>query len=209
MLYRQFTTNIDGGQYAYRSSSFPCMFQFGYEQRGASSAGLLALGSLANALHATKLADDANKFCETLTIYTNSIPNLAAEISKALETSDIQIDDRKVVRLVRGSTGSEMTIEFDSGEKKTEGFLVHRPLTCLDRNLAEQLKLDLGPTGEIHVTPPFCQTSVPGVFAAGDCASPMKIIPNAIAMGAYAGAGVARELPLRITKKPKDAIMCI
>ena len=34
----------------------------------------------------------------------------------------------------------------------------------------------------------------------GNCASMMKIIPNAIRMGAYAGAGIARELSKRVTR---------
>ena len=177
------------------------MFQFGYEKRGAPSAGLLALDGLANPLHSVKLAGDAHKFVDTVTIYTNANPDLAAEISLSLHTPDIHVDDREISRLVpapgasKASSSSEISIVFATGETVTESFLVHRPLTKLKRTLPEQLGLEYGAVGEIKTSPPFCQTNVEGVFAAGDCASMMKIIPNAISMGAYAGAGMARELP--------------
>ena len=189
------------------------MFQFGYEQRGLHSAGLLALDGLANPVPASSLADDALKFTDTVTIYTNSNPTLAAQISDSLQTGDILVDDRKILRLSKPgasatssssssstSTSTRIAIEFVNGEIKGEGFLVHRPVTVLDRSIPEQLGLEYGPIGEIRTLPPFCKTTMEGVYAAGDCASMMKIIPNAINMGAYAGAGIARELPKRVTQ---------
>ena len=187
------------------------MFQFGYEQRGLRSAGLLALDGLANPVPAASLADDALKFTDTVTIYTNSNPTLAAQISDSLQTSDILVDDRKILRLSKpeasatssfspSSTSTGIAIEFVNGGMTVEGFLVHRPITVLNRSIPEELGLEYGSIGEVRTLPPFCKTSLEGVYAAGDCASMMKIIPNAINMGAYAGAGIARELPKRITQ---------
>ena len=183
------------------------MFQFGYEQRSTSSAGLLAIDSLANAVHAPKLADDAHKFTDSITIYTNANAALAAEISQSLQSPDIRVDDRQIVRLTKSSRetesspsmNSEMVVEFANGEKAFESFLVHRPSTEVNHTLSDQLGLNYVSGGQIEIAPPFCKTSVEGVFAAGDCASMMKIIPNAISMGAYAGVGMARELPKRVT----------
>ncbi|CAD6584960.1 MAG: hypothetical protein ASARMPREDX12_001800 [Alectoria sarmentosa] len=190
-------------------SRFPCMFQFGYEQRNASSAGLLAIDGLANAIHAPRIADDAHKFTDIITIYTNANAPLAAEISMSLQTPNIRVDDREIARLTEASqetklspsTDSEIIVEFANGETAIESFLVHRPLTELNRTLSDQLGLDYIPGGQIATIPPFCETSMEGVFAAGDCASMMKIIPNAISMGSYAGAGMARQLPRRVTGK--------
>ena len=175
------------------------MFRFGYEQRGTHSAGLLALDGLANVFHATKLADDAHKFTQHITIYTNGNQRLASEIETSLESKDINVDNRTIKRLVKSGKESEAVIEFENGETCRQGFLVHRPLSKLNNSLPQQLELAFSPLGEIKVTPPFYQTSVDGIFAAGDCASPLKIIPNAVTMGSYAGAGIAKELPKRIT----------
>ena len=171
------------------------MFQFGYELQGTKSAGLLAIDSLANACDAVKLVDDAHKFNESITVYTNSDHALKREILQHLEEINIKVDDRKIIQLSQGPAPSEVIIEFENDERVLEGFLVHQPLTKLNHSLADQLNLSMGPIGKIMVTPPFNQTSLALVYAAGDCASPMKIVPSAIAMGAYAGAGIARDLP--------------
>lgn len=155
------------------------------------------------------MADDAQKFADTVTVYTNANAALAAEITRSLQNPHVRVDDRQIVNLRAASpssilvtpTDSSIDIEFSKGQKATESFLVHRPMTELSRGICEQLGLDYEAGGHIKVAPPFCQTNVEGVFAAGDCASMMKIIPNAISMGAYAGAGIARELPKRNIKK--------
>ncbi|KAF2122849.1 hypothetical protein BDV96DRAFT_482261 [Lophiotrema nucula] len=190
---------IPGYDGLYARGIFQCMFQFGYELKGSESAGLLAIDGLANVFHSTMLADDGNKFADKVTIYTDKNPSLASEISAALQTPDIVIDDRKIRALHKGDGGSEVIIEFEDGTMKLESFIVHRPDTELDMTLVDQLGLKVSDRGDIEVAPPFCQATVPGVYAAGDCASPAKIIPSAIAMGAYAGCGLARELPNRVT----------
>ncbi|KAF2729062.1 FAD/NAD(P)-binding domain-containing protein [Polyplosphaeria fusca] len=191
---------IPGYDALYARGIFQCMFQFGFEQRGCESAGLLAVDGLANVFHSTMLADDGNKFADKMTIYTNSNPALCKEISAALQTPDIVLDDRKIKALAKGVAGSEVVIQFEDGTEKREAFIVHRPDTELDMTLVDQLGLKVSDRGDIEVAPPFMQTNVPGVFAAGDCSTPAKIIPSAIASGAYAACGLARELPNRVTR---------
>lgn len=48
--------------------------------------------------------------------------------------------------------------------------------------------------GDIQTTPPFNETSVPGVFAVGDCATPLKAISQAVAMGCLTAVGVVVQL---------------
>lgn len=45
------------------------------------------------------------------------------------------------------------------------------------------------------------ETSVPGVFAIGDCATFMKSVTNAIAMGTVAAAGVSGQLQSEVPQK--------
>ena len=175
------------------------MFTFGYEQRGSSSAGLIAHDALAIPKHAAMVVDDTQKFADTVTVYTNSNATLAKEMRQVLHDRGVKVNDEKIIRLIKGNTRAEMTLEFANGETKIEDFLVHQPATKVNRILVDQLGLELDARGDIVVTPPFYQANVPGVFAAGDCASPFKIISNALFMGANAGAGLARELPKRVT----------
>ncbi|OTB04089.1 hypothetical protein M426DRAFT_321184 [Hypoxylon sp. CI-4A] len=185
--------NTIGYRDFYTRGIYPCMFQFGFELRGCQSAGLLAIDGLANPLQATILAHDGHKFSDTMTIYTNGNTALSRQISGDLKTPGMLIDNREIARLTRGE-GSTITIEFKEGPKKTEDFIVHRPLTRLDRRFVDQLGLNMSKMGDIEVMPPFCKTNVAGVYAAGDCASPMKTITNSMNMGAYAGCGLSREL---------------
>lgn len=146
------------------------------------------------------LAKDGHKFVDTMTVYTDGDDALAAQISASIDTPGISVDGRKISRLSRGE-GQSVIIDFSDGTKHEEAFLVHRPRTEVDSTLADQLGLAWSNMGHIDASPPFCRTSVPGVYAAGDCATPMKIIPNAMTMGAYAGCGLCRELPKREMEK--------
>ena len=175
------------------------MFTFGYEQRGSSSAGLIARDALAIPQHAAVVVDDTQKFADTVTVYTDSNATLAEEMKQVLHDRGAKVNNEKIRHLVKGNTKAEMIIEFANGETRIEDFLVHQPATKVNRALVDQLGLELDARGDIVVSPPFYQTNVPGVFAAGDCASPFKIISNAWFMGANAGAGLARELPRRVT----------
>ncbi|KAL1856873.1 hypothetical protein Daus18300_010636 [Diaporthe australafricana] len=192
---------LEGYEELYTRGIYPCMFQFGYELRGSSSAGLLAIDGLAQPMHALMLASDAIKYADALAIYTNGNPGLAAQLSASQQmAAGMSVDDRKILRVGRGATSSSSSpsssvlITFVDGTEKTEDFVHHRPLTRVAGRFVDQLGLAVTPMGDIEAPPPFCRTNVPGVFAAGDCASMMKIIPNAVATGAYAGCGMCREL---------------
>ena len=47
------------------------------------------------------------------------------------------------------------------------------------------------------VRPPFYESSVSGVFAVGDCATPIKSVAQAMAMGGLAAAGIVGQLGQR------------
>lgn len=48
--------------------------------------------------------------------------------------------------------------------------------------------------GSILTSSPFYETSVRGVFAVGDCATLLKSVAQAMAMGTFAAAGVVGQL---------------
>ncbi|KAG9230920.1 hypothetical protein BJ875DRAFT_487493 [Amylocarpus encephaloides] len=183
--------------------SFHCLFTFGLEHRGSASAGILSMGYAANPFHASILIEDARKFAEIITVYTNGDVVLANKIQDT-GVPDILFDHRKIRRLGSARDGPGITIDFEEGETKLEDFIVHQPPTRVNPAIVEQLGLKLDARGDIMTTPPFYETNVEGVFAAGDCASPFKMIANAMLMGANAGAGIARQLPRSITGNRVD-----
>ncbi|ELQ44762.1 thioredoxin reductase [Pyricularia oryzae] len=202
--------NISGYEECWGKGIFHCLFCHGYEDRGLPSSGVLCVGphggSPPLALHLSRMA---RRLTEKVTLYTNANAELAAELKRLLETDRdardgrVSVDDRKIVGLSRGGDEAGaglITIAFEGGQTITEGFLTHQPSTKTRGPFAEQLGLELQPSGDIMVRQPFNETSVPGVFAAGDCATPIKAVSHAVAMGTIAAAGLAFKLGAELAR---------
>ena len=177
--------------------SFHCLYCHGWEERGAPSSGILAVGDVTSVALALHFARQALRLTPEVTVYTHGNEQLAQDLTteiKLTSTLQIKVDSRRISKLVKGSNKAEIVLQFDDGTEKTEGFLAHKPHTLLRGPFAEQLGLDVLPTGDIVVKPPFLQTSVSGVFAAGDCVSPMKTVAQALFSGCAVGAGAPTQL---------------
>lgn len=46
----------------------------------------------------------------------------------------------------------------------------------------------------MKITPPWYESSVPGIFAVGDCATPLKAVTQAVAMGTFGATGLVMQL---------------
>ena len=88
-------------------------------------------------------------------IYTKSNSTLAQELSQKLEDPKMSVDNQKISAFRAGPEDGKVVMECETGESIAEGFLVHRPLTKLDRTFTNQFGLEYGPMGEIKVSPPF------------------------------------------------------
>ncbi|KAI0411479.1 thioredoxin reductase [Xylaria grammica] len=192
--------DIDGYAENYGSLIYHCMFCFGNDKKGSSVAGLLAMGILAHPQHTIINARDALKFVDSVTLYTNGDSQVEKALSGVIEDR-LSIDSRRIKSLAKSYDGTGIVIEFDTGEKQSLAFLVHKPDIEVSGAIPEQLGCEMIPDIGIKVTPPFNSTSVEGVFAAGDCCSPLRNIPSAMSMGSFAGCGIARSLPPGPLKK--------
>jgi pyruvate/2-oxoglutarate dehydrogenase complex dihydrolipoamide dehydrogenase (E3) component len=104
------------------------------------------------------------------------------------------VEPQRIKQLLRGSKGSEIIVQLEDGTEQTQAFMGHKPHTALRGPFAEQLGLEISPSGDPKATPPFFTASLPGVFICGDLSSPLKIVPNAMLSGAAAGAGACAQL---------------
>ncbi|KAM0533194.1 hypothetical protein ACHAP6_006893 [Verticillium nonalfalfae] len=189
--------DIKGYDECWGRSIYHCLFCHGYEEAGKSSAGVLAVGETSVPAGAIALARSTKQLTSKAVIYSSNNPAVQTAITDLLDqstTADITTDDREIISLALGAEGCGITITFADGSSVQEAFLVHRPATKLNGPFAEQLGVELSPGGDIKVTPPFGATSVKGVYAAGDCATPMKNAMQAMQMGAFAGVGLAHDL---------------
>lgn len=191
---------------------FSCLTSQGIEKKWTAdsalppSAGVLAIGDCAAPPLCVRLAAQTGQLVPRVRIYTHGDADLTDRLVamvKPTETSRVTIEKRKIARLLREKAGDSdgeevpITVVFEDGTETTEAFLVHKPTMRINGKFAQQLGLKMLPhIGHelIHAEPPFNQTSVPGVFAVGDCASPQKVYAQALAMGACTAAGLGGQL---------------
>lgn len=137
------------------------------------------------------MATNAAQLSDEVTIYTNGDESVATQ-SSSLAKAPIKTDARKIARLVNGD--SAIILEFTDGSTKEEKFLAHHPQTVVQGPFIEQLGITTTPTGEIAADSPTYQTSVRGVFAAGDCITPYKAVNGAVASGCNAAVACATQI---------------
>ncbi|KAB5577548.1 hypothetical protein GE09DRAFT_952849 [Coniochaeta sp. 2T2.1] len=194
---RDILPDIPGYAECWTKGIFHCLFCFGYEDRGKKSAGVLAIPLLTETFFITHVGNNALQLAEKITIYTNGDGAMTAKLREALVKPDprITLETRKIARLdMKSSDASDVIVTFEDGTTTTEGLIAHPPLVEINGPFVDQLSLELNPTGEIKVTPPFNQTSVEGVFACGDAATMTRAVAQAAVMGAMAAVGAAAQV---------------
>jgi thioredoxin reductase len=138
------------------------------------------------------MADNAAQLSDEVTIFTNGSKVVEDQVRSMTEKSPFKVEPREIVRLTDTSDGVD--VEFKNGGSKSVAFLVHNSLTVPQGPFVQQLGLKMSPTGDINAEAPIYQASCRGVFAAGYCISPFKVVPQAIASGNFAGVAAATQL---------------
>jgi thioredoxin reductase len=178
------------------ATRFHCLYCHGWEESGAESSGMLAEGDTGAVIPALHFARQGLTISKHVRLYTNGNEQLASDLNAALAAAPapMAVDSRKITKIEKGQQRSQVILRLEDGSETTEAFLAHKPKFRLRGNLAEQLGCELTPMGTIKVSPPFNQTSVKGVFAAGDCANPMHTITQALFSGTAVGGGAPLQM---------------
>lgn len=151
------------------------------------------------AIHVARMA---KRLSQHVNIYTSGIAELETSLKPMIHSSKITIDNRKVSSLALIDNGPHVKLTFEDGSTAEEGFIVSHPdVEQRGGDLVEQLGLELTPTGDIQVTPPFNETTVKGCFATGDMATQLRSAVQAIYMGSLTGAGVVMQLQTEMEEK--------
>ena len=147
----------------------------------------------------------AKRLSKHVNIYTNGNPDLLASTQALIHSSKITYDDRKITKFEhRGGSDSKppfVEVYFEDGTSRKEGFLVSHPRVEQRAPFAEQLGLEMTPTGDIKISMPYHETSLNGCVAAGDAATPMKVVIQATQMGGFAASGLVAQLQKELDKK--------
>jgi thioredoxin reductase len=165
-----------------------CPYCHGYEVAG-GPLGVLATGPMS--LHQAELISDWGD----VTLFANGLLEPDAEQARALEKRGIRFEQEKVAE-VRGDGSGGLMIRLDGGRSAGMRALFTAPSNEMTSPLADQLgcAFNEGPLGRAIVVDDKQQTSVPGLFAAGDAARLMHNIAFAVSGGAMAGVAAHQSL---------------
>jgi thioredoxin reductase len=191
MAYDYLRPDLPGMAERWGRSVFHCPFCHGWEVRDR------ALGVLDGSPSGVRRALLLRMWSDDVTLLADGPAELGAEERERLRAAGVAVDERPVVGL-RGPGDTLTAVVFaDGDERPCGGLLVSVTLRQRSR-LAEQLGAVAAPPGPVAAdapeVDPLGQTSVPGLFAAGDLTGRMPSVANAIASGSAAAAGVVHSL---------------
>lgn len=177
---------IPGMAESWGISVLHCPYCHGYEVRNATT------GILANGEAGFEFSILISNWTKKLTLFTNGASTLTVEQAAKLKRNQINIVETAIDR-VNHNNGHIQSIVFNDGVQTPLEALYTRAPFEQSSGIPAALGCELTEVGYIKVDA-MLKTTVPGVFAAGDNASGMRSIANAVAMGTMAGAVVNREL---------------
>ncbi|KAI1077142.1 FAD/NAD(P)-binding domain-containing protein [Whalleya microplaca] len=169
---------IEGYDQLWTKRIFHCLFCHGYEDRGALSSGVLAVFPIVVPALVIHMAENAAQLSDKVTVYTHGNGDLTVQLS-TIADSKFKVEPRQIKRLLNNTQANSVTVEFEDGSSNQEKFLLGIALT---------------PMGDIVAEAPMHQSSVRGVFAAGDCITPYKVMPGAISSGCNAAVAASTQL---------------
>lgn len=178
--------DIKGFSECWGISVIHCPYCHGYEHKAVKTA------IMANGERAFHLASLVNNLTHDLTILTNGKMGFNETQLKKLKEHSIEIIEKEILG-IEHHKGQIEKIVFKDGSK--ENFLASYAAIPFEQHssLPKTLGCELTEQGHIKVDF-FQQTSVNGVFACGDNASPMRSVAYAVATGNIAGAMVNKTL---------------
>ncbi|KAI9152271.1 Thioredoxin reductase gliT [Paramyrothecium foliicola] len=191
--------NVEGYEECWGKGIFHNLFAQAYAPDPTNrNCGVLAMDWISMPKFCYHLSHLGYQLANTVTIYTNGNADLEATLQSGLHGKPWLTDNRKITRLRLANTSDDDTtieVEFEDGTKKEEAFIGHAPITLVRGPWAQQLGLEVSPSGgELVTGGPFQETNVKGVYVAGDLNTPFKVWAHAVYSGAQAAAGIAVAL---------------
>lgn len=184
---------IDGFRELWGRSIFQCPYCHGWEAQDRIWG---YLGRAADAAHLLPFAIQARGWTRQMVAFTGGAFEVAEEDQQRLAAAGVRLEMAPVVRLL-ARDGRLAAVELASGASvPCEVLFAHPPQRQVE--LVRALGVALDEHGFVQVDPMRRETSVPGVYAAGDLATRMQGAVLAAATGAQAAAALNLELTLEL-----------
>lgn len=180
------THTVKGFEACWGISVLHCPYCHGYEVRN-QTLGVVANGD--HAFHITKLVFNLS---QKVTLYTNGKSTLSDEQTSKLTKQNIVVVEDEIAEAIHAQGQVKQLIFKNRNQANVEALFV-KPNSTQHCTIPEKLGCQLTEHGFIQVDD-FQQTTVAGVFAAGDNSTMIRAVAAAIAAGNKAGAIINREL---------------
>lgn len=190
--------DIPGLAERWGASVLHCPYCHGYEL-DRQPVGVLARDEMA--FHQAMLLPDWGQ----TTLFTGRAFHPTDEQVQSLKSRGVQIEETPVAEFI-GTGPALEAVRLEDGRMVPLAGLFLAPQTAPSSDIAAQLGCELrdGPTGPYVAVDQMQATTVAGVFAAGDLASPMPNATLAAAAGVMAGGAAHRSLIFDPDLRPKN-----
>ena len=131
---------------------------------------------------------------DELTAFTEGHLDVPPPLAQALERLGVRVEPRKIQRLITNGESALRAVELEDGAQVACDSLVVRP-PQRQVDVVQSLNLALDERGYVRVDDQ-AQTSMPGIYAAGDLTTMMQSALGAAAAGALAAARINMALNL-------------
>lgn len=177
---------IDGFAACWGISVLHCPYCHGYEIRNRNT-GIMANGDMA-----FEYGRLISHWTKTLTVFTNGRSTLSVEQTLLLKEKNIDIIEKVITGIVHES-GFVQQIRFSDDTLFAIEAIYSRPPFEQQTSIPATLGCRFTEAGLIE-TDDVQQTSVPGIYAAGDNTTLFRSLAGAIAQGNIAGAVLNKEM---------------
>lgn len=162
-----------------------CPYCHGYEFQGRKT-GIIASGNTA-----FEFAELLSRWTKNLYLLTNGETRLEDEQLQLLADKNIMVVDNQISHIEHNQGLIRFVCFTDQSGLELEAAYA-RPFMKQQCSLPEEMGCAFH---GMHIqVDQYQQTSVPGIFAAGDNCSPLRSLANAVAAGSVAGAYINKEL---------------
>lgn len=176
---------MEGFREAWGTSIFQCPYCHGWENRDRAW-GYLARA--ADAAHVLPFAVMARAWTRNVTVFTHAEVELPEDTRSVFQRAGIHAAPQRIARLVQ-QQGVLSSVELADGTRvPCDALFAHPPQAQVA--LVQALGLALDEHGFVQVDPMRKETSVPGIYAAGDLTTRMQAAISAAAAGTQAAAAI-------------------
>lgn len=149
-----------------------------------------------NSAHLLAFCAQLRGWTPDVTVFTNGALELPAHEARQLQAARVRVETARVARLLATAQTLE-AVELESGARvPCELLFAHPPQRQTE--LVRTLGVALDDDGFVQIDPMKRETSVPGIYAAGDLTSRMQAAIVAAAAGMQAAAALNAELTLEL-----------